>query len=98
MKPYTHIYQSTDLVRKAAELSRVEMISSVPAFLTKVSRYHPRIVCFVGIGIWDIVEAALKKLVAAQEAPTPRRGKQKRVLCLQPYRMLHSSGASEKIN
>jgi len=35
------------------------MVASVPALLQKVKKYRPRIVCFVGKGIWVIVEKGL---------------------------------------
>jgi thymine-DNA glycosylase len=85
-------------VGKAAELSKRELIASVPTFLTKVSKYRPRVVCFVGIGIWDIVEAAFRKMVVVQGASPRKKQKAekppKRVLCLQPYKMLHPTGAN----
>ncbi|KAH9047471.1 hypothetical protein EDB83DRAFT_2403295 [Lactarius deliciosus] len=43
-----------------AELSAQEMASSVPALLTKIARFRPRVVCFIGKGIWQHVERALK--------------------------------------
>ncbi|KAH9005564.1 uracil-DNA glycosylase-like protein [Lactarius hatsudake] len=43
-----------------AELSAQEMASSVPALLTKIARFRPRVVCFIGKGIWLHVERALK--------------------------------------
>ena len=44
------------------------MVEAVPAFLGKVARYRPRIVCFVGFGIWQIVERGLLKIAAPPEA------------------------------
>ncbi len=35
------------------------MASSVPALLTKITRFRPRVVCFIGKGIWLHVERAL---------------------------------------
>ncbi|KAH9025969.1 hypothetical protein EDB85DRAFT_203461 [Lactarius pseudohatsudake] len=43
-----------------AELSAQEMASSVPALLTKIARFRPHVVCFIGKGIWRHVERALK--------------------------------------
>ncbi|KAI9444042.1 hypothetical protein H4582DRAFT_1918883 [Lactarius indigo] len=43
-----------------AELSAQEMANSVPALLTKIARFRPRVVCFIGKGIWLHVERALK--------------------------------------
>jgi hypothetical protein len=82
-----------------AELSKAEMVESVPAFIAKVTRYRPRIVCFVGVGIWDIVERAMKSMV--QDAAVETRAstgrprataaqKPKRMLCLQRYKLVHA--------
>ena len=38
------------------------MASSVPALLTKIARFRPRVVCFIGKGIWLHVERALNLL------------------------------------
>ena len=35
------------------------MASSVPALLTKIARFRPRVACFIGKGIWQHVERAL---------------------------------------
>jgi thymine-DNA glycosylase len=48
---------------QAAELSTSEMAASVPSFLRKVARFRPRLVCFVGKGIWQIVEKALVRMI-----------------------------------
>ncbi|KAF9447237.1 DNA glycosylase [Macrolepiota fuliginosa MF-IS2] len=39
------------------ELSRAERLAAVPAFLNKIARYRPRTVCFVGLGITEIVKS-----------------------------------------
>ncbi|EJT99387.1 DNA glycosylase, partial [Dacryopinax primogenitus] len=50
----------TNLVERpsieAAKLSAKEMTAGVPAFLAKVKKWRPRIVCFVGKGIWLAVK------------------------------------------
>jgi hypothetical protein len=43
-----------------ADLSAQEMASSVPALLSKIARFRPRVACFIGKGIWLHVERALK--------------------------------------
>lgn len=45
-----------------SELSMEEKRASVPGFLAKVARYRPRTVCFVGIGIANIVEQGVRSL------------------------------------
>ncbi|KAF8520932.1 uracil-DNA glycosylase-like protein [Hysterangium stoloniferum] len=44
-----------------AELSKEEMKEAVPSLKAKILQHRPRIVCFVGKGIWLLVEAAFKK-------------------------------------
>ncbi|KAF8588202.1 DNA glycosylase [Ramaria rubella] len=43
-----------------AELSKEEMKDSVPLLKTKIVNYRPRIVCFVGKGIWLTTESVFK--------------------------------------
>jgi thymine-DNA glycosylase len=59
-------------IQQEGELSVAEKVAAVPAFLAKVSRYRPRIVCFVGMGIWvDAVEKALRQIAVPPEAVVP---------------------------
>ncbi|KAJ6623525.1 uracil-DNA glycosylase-like protein, partial [Mycena sp. CBHHK59/15] len=41
------------------ELSNKEQLDNVPTFLSKIARYRPRIVCFVGLGIAKVFESKL---------------------------------------
>jgi hypothetical protein len=50
-----------------AELSTAEMVAAVPSFLRKISLYRPRIVCFIGLGIWKVVQAALSKALSSPQ-------------------------------
>jgi len=43
-----------------ADLSSQEMAHSVPTLLVKVARLRPRVVCFIGKGIWLHVERSLR--------------------------------------
>ncbi|KAG7451225.1 DNA glycosylase [Guyanagaster necrorhizus] len=54
-----------------SELSNAEMRAAVPAFLAKIARYRPRIVCFVGLSIASTVQycALPKKNRAAKLTP-----------------------------
>jgi hypothetical protein len=45
-----------------ADLSAQEMASSVPVLLSKITRFRPRVACFIGKGIWLHVERALNLL------------------------------------
>jgi len=42
---------------KQNELSRVEQLASVSPLLSKIVKYRPRIVCFVGLGIAQIIKS-----------------------------------------
>ena len=68
------------------------MEESVPSLLAKVARYRPRILCFVGMGIWHIVEKAIVKMVPFGER-SPTKGKSKKSdtsnVGLQPYKLVH---------
>jgi TDG/mug DNA glycosylase family protein len=77
-------------VPQEAELSPTEMAAGVPAFLAKVARYRPRIVCFVGIGIWRVVEKALVKLATYPEniAPPGSTRTRKEITGFQPYKLV----------
>ncbi|KAI0302820.1 uracil-DNA glycosylase-like protein [Multifurca ochricompacta] len=73
-----------------AELSSQEMASSVPALLARVARLYPRIICFVGKGIWLHVERAFvlsKSKSKTGVTPTFAYG-------LQPYKAVHDAKAS----
>jgi hypothetical protein len=69
------------------------MAESVPSLLAKISRYRPRIVCFVGVGIWDIFLKGLKPSLSPVTVATLRSSsksrKPQRVLCLQEYKVVH---------
>ncbi len=43
-------------VLQQSELSDTEMRAAAPAFLAKIARYRPRIVCFVGLKIASAVQ------------------------------------------
>lgn len=49
--------------REASELTPSEMRDSVPLLLSKITHHKPKIVCFVGVGIAEIISSylALKK-------------------------------------
>lgn len=65
--PAHHSLGLTNLVDRptseAAELSRVELRLGVPVLLEKIRRTRPRMVCFVGKGIWDQFEMVVKRAV-----------------------------------
>ncbi|KAH8102047.1 uracil-DNA glycosylase-like protein [Cristinia sonorae] len=45
-----------------AELSKDDMIQGVPVLLQKIAEHRPRVVCFVGKGIWDVFAKEAIKL------------------------------------
>ena len=65
------------MIPQARELSKAEMVASVPAFLNKLARHRPRFVCFVGMIIWDIVRSGLVKLLQQGTAKRTEKGKNK---------------------
>ncbi|KDQ53779.1 hypothetical protein JAAARDRAFT_72403 [Jaapia argillacea MUCL 33604] len=90
----------TNLVERpsaeAGELSNQEMKASVPQLLAKIKEYHPRIVCFVGKGMWDIVESVIKR--SSNPGSKIKRGSPRNKdaakskdagLKLRPYKMVH---------
>lgn len=78
---------------QACELSRAEMIASVPAFLDKLARYRPGFVCFVGMIIWEIVRNSLAKLLQQGAVKRMERGKrrEKNQMGLQTYKLIHGN-------
>ncbi|KAI0076151.1 DNA glycosylase [Panus rudis PR-1116 ss-1] len=46
-----------------AELSNQDMVSGVPVLLSKIARFKPRVVCFVGKGIWTVFHKEASKRV-----------------------------------
>jgi len=91
-----------------SELSPSEMVASVPSFMVKVARYRPRIVCFVGMGIWRIVEKTIAKTASPSvsgreiKTPGPPKGKSKKPdvanVGLQPYKLVYDVEPSEQID
>jgi TDG/mug DNA glycosylase family protein len=95
-----------NIIRQAAELSPSEMTDSVPSFLAKVVRYRPRIVCFVGMGIWRTVEkvianASLNEGGGRVRLSSPSKGKPKKSgvasVGLQPYKLVYDTEHPEQI-
>ncbi|EDR07088.1 uncharacterized protein LACBIDRAFT_298866 [Laccaria bicolor S238N-H82] len=62
-----------------SELSKAEQIAGVPALLAKIATHRPKIVCFVGLGIADIVKS---KVMPAGKGP-----KTKAAVGIQPYKL-----------
>ncbi|KAI9567975.1 uracil-DNA glycosylase-like protein, partial [Boletus coccyginus] len=76
---------------QACELSRAEMIASVPAFLDKLACHRPRFVCFVGMIIWEIVWSSLVKLQQQGTVKRMEKGKsrEKNQMGLQTYKLVY---------
>lgn len=64
----------TNLVHRpsaeAGELNTIEFTAGVPELLEKIARLRPRIVCFVGKGIWDAFERTARIQIAQASSPT----------------------------
>lgn len=75
------------------------MKEGVPSLLAKVAQYRPRIICFVGVGIWRTFERVIAKTaIQAQIAETLQdaiKGKSKKQATvnvgLQQYILLHGN-------
>jgi len=83
------------------------MAHSVPSFLAKVARYRPRIVCFVGMGIWRIVEKVIANASPNEGdsevrlfSPSKRKSKRSSAASvgLQPYKLVYDNEHSEQID
>lgn len=46
-----------------AELSKDEMRLSVPSLKAKIIKFRPRIVCFVGKGMWLVIESVFRRQI-----------------------------------
>lgn len=79
------------IILQACELSRAEMMASVPAFLDKLARHRPRFVCFVGMIIWEIVRGSLVKLQQQGTVKRMEKGKsrEKNQMGLQTYKLVY---------
>ncbi|KAL4073597.1 uracil-DNA glycosylase-like protein [Scleroderma citrinum] len=80
---------------EAAELSKSEIKASIPAFLRKISRHKPRFVCFVGMGIWEVVQSTLSRMALSSDTADgnkkANRKQKESGLSLQPYKLVHPS-------
>jgi len=78
-------------ILQACELSRAEMMASVPAFLDKLAHHRPRFVCFVGMIIWEIVRNSLVKLQQQGTVKRVEKGKskEKSQMGLQTYKLIY---------
>lgn len=64
-----------------SELSKAEQIAGVPALLVKIATHRPKIVCFVGLGIADIVKSKVMPVTAGKGR------KMKAAIGIQPYKL-----------
>ncbi|EDR01201.1 uncharacterized protein LACBIDRAFT_312282, partial [Laccaria bicolor S238N-H82] len=62
-----------------SELSKAEQKAGVPALLAKIATHRPKIVCFVGLGIADIVKFKVM--------PAGKGRKTKAAIGIQPYKL-----------
>lgn len=76
----------TNLVSRAtieqSELSKAEQITGVSELMKKITQHRPRITCFVGLGIADIVNSVL----------TSKSLKSRTAVGLQPYKLVYPNG------
>ncbi|TFL04302.1 uracil-DNA glycosylase-like protein [Pterulicium gracile] len=57
--------------KEAAELSTTEQKASIGPFLLKIARHRPRVVCFVGMNIWDLVKDYIQDVLPLPDTPSP---------------------------
>ncbi|EDQ99546.1 uncharacterized protein LACBIDRAFT_316334 [Laccaria bicolor S238N-H82] len=79
-----------------SELSKAERLAGVPALLAKIATHRPKIVCFVGLGIADIVKSKVMPVIVRLSSAlppllTPRQvgkgRKTKAAIGIQPYKL-----------
>ena len=79
-------------------------MAGVPALLAKIATHRPKIVCFVGLGIADIVKSKVMPVIvrlSSSYAPslTPRQAgkgrKMKAAIGIQPYKLHYRVRTSE---
>ena len=64
-----------NIILQQAELSKGDMINGVPILLSKITEYRPRIVCFVGKGIWDVfLKEATKNITTSSSSSLTSTG------------------------
>lgn len=94
--------------KEEAELAPSEFAAGVPILLQKIARFRPRIVCFVGKGIWTAFERALplemsQGDISPSSRATPLQGgsrkgrraqKEAFKYDLQPYKVVHPVGGT----
>lgn len=98
---YCRTFSISFRLPKEAELAPSEFSAGVPALLYKLARFRPRIVCFVGKGIW---EAFARAVHSQADAPIPskkviegssvskreKRGSEPFEYGIQPLKAVHS--------
>jgi len=69
---------------KESELSKAEQIVGVSELMQKITQHQPRIACFVGLGIANVVKSVLTAKGLKSRA--------KAVIGLQPYKVIYLDG------
>jgi len=76
----------TNLVSRAtieqSELSKAEQINGISELMQKITQHRPRITCFVGLGIADIVKSVLTGTKCL-------KSKTRTAIGLQPYKVIY---------
>ncbi|KAL1738602.1 uracil-DNA glycosylase-like protein [Schizophyllum fasciatum] len=81
----------------ATELSMAEMRAGAASVLSKTARHRPRVVCYVGNQIADIMyEAVVKSHLVLSKSPIPARVQKRKNAPprhgLEPYKIMHLEG------
>ena len=92
---------------KADQLKKSEFRDSAPELLRKIAKYKPRIVCFVGMGMYAEVEKVFDEMIAADRTPnnssnstrakSPRKRRQTSLVPgLRPYKIVYSGEHADR--
>ena len=86
---------------KADQLKKSEFRDSAPELLRKIAKYKPRIVCFVGMGMYAEVEKVFDEMIAADRTPNNTKSPRKRrqtslVPGLRPYKIVYSGKHADR--
>ncbi|PPQ88315.1 hypothetical protein CVT25_012375 [Psilocybe cyanescens] len=81
------------------ELSKTEQVAGVSKLLEKVARCKPRVLCFVGLGIADVVRSSISLAVVDPNQGAKSKSKRtttlKAAVGLQTYKMVHSDSIGD---
>jgi thymine-DNA glycosylase len=101
------VFQNLSLLTKMKQqgkLSKADQINGVSEFKQKIIQHRPRIACFVGLGIADIVKSVLvcvpqhlfDHTAYKSESADRKKNKTKTAIGLQPYKLIYPDGSASE--